>query len=46
MKIDFWEFYAHPLGKKHNIMFCHWECLLLWVVTVKKEKRPDSIMSD
>ena len=37
MKIDFWEFYAYPLGKKH--MFCDWECLLLQVVTIK-EKRP------
>ena len=42
MYIDNWEFYAFPLGKN---MFCHWECLLLSVVTtcIYMEKRPDSL---
>ena len=28
--------YDSPLGKKH--MFCHWECLLLLVVTIWGKK--------
>ena len=32
MQTDYWEFYASELGKKY--IFCHWECLLLPVVTI------------
>ena len=29
-------FYASPLGKED--MFCHWECLLLLVITISGKK--------
>ena len=32
MHISNWEFYASSLGKKY--IFCHWECLLLSVVSI------------